>query len=65
LMIIMLLGDSLFIWGWARGLGWTGEHQVWGNIDGSAPLWWFLAMTIVGIGILVYFCASAMNDAKE
>jgi len=25
----------------------------------------FLAMTIVGIGILVYFCASAINDAKE
>ena len=65
LMIILLSWDSLTIWGWARDFGWTGERQVYGYMDGTAQLWWILAMTIVGIGILVYFCASAMNDAKE
>ena len=63
--IIMLSLDLLTLWGWARGLGWTGERQLYGYMDGTAQLWWILAMTIVGIGILVYFCASAMNDAKE
>jgi len=65
LMIILLSWDSLTIWGWARGLGWTGERQVYGYMDGTAQLWWILAMTIVGIGILVYFCASAINETKE
>ena len=65
LMIILLSWDSLTIWGWARDLGWAGERQVYGYMDGTAQLWWLLAMTIVGIGILVYFCTSAINDAKE
>ena len=65
LMIIMLSLDLLTLWGWTRGLGWTGERQVYTWIEGTAQLWWLVAMTIVGIGILVFFCASAITEAKE
>ena len=65
LMIIMLSLDLLTLWGWSRGLGWTGERQVYTWIEGTAQLWWLVAMTIVGIGILVLFCASAITDARK
>ena len=64
-MIIMLSLDLLTLWGWTRGLGWTGERQVYTWIEGTAQLWWLVAMTIVGIGILVLFCASAITDARK